>query len=65
MLKINSNYTEYFSAIRSLREIGIDLSIIETNSPFKLATTNNPEIVISKQANLINGEFPNIKFVVL
>lgn len=63
-MRINTDIIQYASAIRPLAKYGIHLNIIKSdNSPYKLAHTNRPNVVISHTASLINMEFPYIKFV--
>lgn len=55
---------QYVGAIRPLSKYGIHLNIIKSGgSPYKLAHTNKPNVVISHSSSLINMEFPHIKFV--
>ena len=63
MIKINSGYAEHIDAIDEVKSIGIDLNVINTDSPYKLASTNNPDIVISRNSKIINNEYPAIKFI--
>lgn len=63
MIRINSGYIGHKDAENSLREmLGIELNVIDTDSPYELAKYKNPNIVISHNSKLINGEFPTIKF---
>ena len=60
---INSAYVMHYSAIDLLAQRGVQLNIIQNNSPYVLAHTGKPNIVIHPLANMMDGEFPSIKFV--
>lgn len=61
-LVINSAYTMHYSAIDLLAPRGIQLNIIQNNSPYVLATTGRPNVVIHPLSKVMSGEFPTIKF---
>jgi len=62
-LKINSYYTEHATAKELLASKNIDLRIINNKSPYVLANSDSPDIVVHPEASLISaGEFPEIKF---
>lgn len=61
-LTINSYFKSHYAAIDSLRSIGINLNIIPNPSPYVVADTGSPNIVIHPKANLIKNEYPHIKF---
>lgn len=52
----------HYSAIDLLALRDIQLNIIPNNSPYVLATTGRPNIVLHPLANVMRGEFPIIKF---
>ena len=63
-MRINTDMPQYASAIRPLAKYGINLNVIRgTNSPYKLAHINKPNVIISHSSKLIKMEFPHIKFV--
>ena len=62
MIKINSYYKAHKSAYPMLLSKGIDLTIVDSKSPYVLATYNNPDVVIHPLSNIIKGEFPEIRF---
>lgn len=61
-LVINSAYPLHYSAIDLLALRDIQLNIIQNNSPYVLATTGRPNIVIHPLSKVMTDEFPTIKF---
>lgn len=62
IMKINSYYKEHYDAIPFLAKYNIELNVITNESPFVLAQTS-PNIVIHPKSNMMNGEYPTIKFL--
>lgn len=62
-IRINTAYPIFYSAIPMLAQKGIELNVIKNNSPFTLATLGSPDVVIHPLSHVMNGEFPEIKFV--
>lgn len=61
-MKINSYYLQHLDAVKTFHKFGIILNIINNESPYFLAQ-DNPDIVIHPKSNIMNGEYPTIKFI--
>lgn len=61
-LTINSGYKEHLTARKFLASKNIKLNVIESNSPYILATIDNPNIVIHPMSKIMDDEYPSIKF---
>ena len=61
MITINTNYPIFTTAIRAAERAGIALNVIQTESVYRLAQQNNPNIVLCEKAP--DDSFPHIKFV--
>jgi len=60
--KINTFYKIHATAIETLKEMDVELRVVESQSPYVLANYDTPDVVIHPMSKIIKGEFPNIRF---